>query len=76
MAFSHVSGAPDSGAGAVNSPQGIASELLVLVEARARETGALALYLHVAAYNNAAVAFYSRHGFLRAALLKAFYSIT
>mmetsp|Transcript_10432 Transcript_10432/g.31415 ORF Transcript_10432/g.31415 Transcript_10432/m.31415 type:complete len:174 (+) Transcript_10432:2-523(+) len=56
--------------------QGIASDLLRLVEGRAREGGALALYLHVAAYNTAAVAFYTRHKFRRVALLKSFYSIT
>lgn len=58
------------------APQGIAGELLGLVGARAREAQALAVYLHVAAYNAAAVAFYVRHGFRRAALLRAFYSIT
>lgn len=56
--------------------QGIAMDLLKLVWYRAAEQAAAVLYLHVAAYNDAAVAFYLRHGFQRAALLKGFYSIT
>lgn len=56
--------------------QGIAMDLLKLVQYRAVEQVAAVMYLHVAAYNDAAIAFYSRHGFRRAALLKGFYSIT
>lgn len=56
--------------------QGIAMDLLKLVWHQAVEQAAAVLYLHVAAYNDAAVAFYARHGFRRAALLKGFYLIT
>lgn len=56
--------------------QGIAMDLLKLVRYRAIEQAAAVMYLHVAAYNDAAIAFYLRHGFRRAALLKRFYSIT
>ncbi len=60
----------------VSLPQGIASDMLRLVEHRAREAGCRAIYLHVlAVYNASAVAFYHRHGFWEASLLKGFYNI-
>ena len=56
--------------------QGIASDLLRLVERRARELSCRAMYLHVlAVYNRPAIAFYHRHGFWDASLLQGFYNI-
>lgn len=56
--------------------QGIASDLLRLVERRARELSCRAIYLHVlAVYNASAVAFYRRHEFWEASLLNGFYNI-
>jgi ribosomal protein S18 acetylase RimI-like enzyme len=56
--------------------QGIASDLLRLVERRAGELSCRAVYLHVLAQFNApAIAFYHRHGFWEASLLKGFYKI-
>ena len=56
--------------------QGIASDLLRLVERRARELSCRAIYLHVlAGYNAPATSFYQRHGFWEASLLKGFYNL-
>lgn len=55
--------------------QDIATDLMGLVHYRAIEQAARVLYLHVAAYNDVAIAFYTRCGFKRAALLKNFYLI-
>jgi ribosomal protein S18 acetylase RimI-like enzyme len=57
--------------------KGIASDLLRLVERRAGELSCRAVYLHVLAQFNApAIAFYHRHGFWEASLLKGFYKIS
>ena len=55
--------------------QGIAHRLLGFALNYAAETACRAVYLHVAAFNQAARAFYARAGFRELALLPNFYTI-
>ena len=55
--------------------QGIATDLLRLVVAHAKEQSARAVYLHVVTYNADAIAFYHRNAFHELSLLRDFYYI-
>lgn len=55
--------------------QGIARLLLDRVLAHAAQAGCHAVYLHVASFNQAAIAFYRRAGFRQLAHLPGFYTI-